>query len=48
MLELKSIISRVVYNFEFATAGPQYEPILAGEAILRSANGINIKLRKRH
>lgn len=46
MLEMKSTISKVLRNFELL-AVPEHEPILASEAILKSANGLLIRLKER-
>lgn len=45
MLEMKSVISKILRNFELLPAIPVYKPILAMEAIFRPTNGVNIRLR---
>lgn len=44
---LKSILSKVLRCFELFSAGADFEPILASEAILKSKNGINLKFKSR-
>ena len=46
MLEMKSIISKIVRNFEM-TATQGYKPILIAELILRSENGVMLNFKKR-
>ncbi|KAF2895540.1 hypothetical protein ILUMI_10634 [Ignelater luminosus] len=46
MLEMKSAISKVLRNFELLEV-PDHKPILASEAILKSANGLLIRLKDR-
>lgn len=45
MMELKVCISSIVKNFKILPSG--IEPILASDLILRSKNGVNIKLLPR-
>lgn len=47
MLEMKSVISKVLRNFEMKL-GTNFEPTLAAEMILRPSNGIVVKLTKRN
>ncbi|XP_063922936.1 cytochrome P450 4c3-like isoform X2 [Zophobas morio] len=47
MLEMKSVISKVLRNFELRPATPEHKLDLIAEAILKSANGINISLKRR-
>ncbi|CAG9824979.1 unnamed protein product [Phaedon cochleariae] len=45
MLEMKSLVSKILRNFVLLPSGDP--PILAAETVLKSANGIQMKLRKR-
>ena len=47
MLELKSVISKVLRHFELSV-GENYEPTLVAEMILRSTNGIILKITPRN
>jgi hypothetical protein len=47
MLEMKSVISKVIRHFELTPAVPRHELILSVETVLRSANGIKVGLKKR-
>lgn len=47
MLEMKVALANIIRDFELSPAGDEYEPILSGEAVLKSVNGINVRLRKR-
>ncbi|KYB27581.1 putative cytochrome P450 4d14-like Protein [Tribolium castaneum] len=47
MLEIKSIVSRVVRCFELRPAEPYHSLVLSAETVLKSANGIKIGIRKR-
>ncbi|EFA04629.1 cytochrome P450-like protein [Tribolium castaneum] len=47
MLEMKSLISKVIRHFELTPANPHHELVLAAETVLKSANGIKIGLRAR-
>lgn len=44
---MKSLISKVVRNFELLPATPTYTLELAAEMILKSVNGIKISLKSR-
>lgn len=46
MLELKATISKVLRNYRLLPV-PGFEPVLVAESILKSANGIRIKLEER-
>lgn len=46
LLEMKSIISKVLRNFELLPV-PDHKPELLMQAVLNSANGICIKLKER-
>lgn len=45
MLEMKSIISRLLKNFELLPLGPEVRPMM--NLILRSANGCHLGLKSR-
>lgn len=45
MLEMKSMISKLLRHYELLPLGPEVIPIM--NLILRSANGIHVGLRKR-
>ncbi|CAG9771867.1 unnamed protein product [Ceutorhynchus assimilis] len=47
MLEMKSILAKVLLNFELLPAIPNVDLILAAETVLISKNGVNIRLKKR-
>ncbi|KAK7874323.1 hypothetical protein R5R35_007797 [Gryllus longicercus] len=46
MLELKSVLAKVVWNFRLLPA-PDFEPELTWELTLQSANGIHVRLQDR-
>lgn len=47
LLELKSLISKVLRNFELFPARPKQDLIMVNEGVLKSANGICIRLKNR-
>lgn len=47
MLEMKSIISKVVRNFHLSITKENEKLILVSELVLRSENGVNISVKKR-
>nr|QZM07478.1 cytochrome P450 monooxygenase CYP4SS3 [Lasioderma serricorne] len=47
MLEMKATVSKVLRKFKLSPATPNEEPILVFEAVLKSANGINLRLEQR-
>lgn len=47
VLVLKSVLSKVLRNYEMFSAGSDFEPLLASEAILKSKNGINLQFKSR-
>lgn len=47
MLEMKCTISKVLRNFQLLPATPEHKLELSSETVLKSKNGINIKLKKR-
>ncbi|KAF5277780.1 hypothetical protein FQR65_LT03760 [Abscondita terminalis] len=47
MLEMKSVISKILRNYELLEV-PGHEPLLSIDVILKSQNGLNIRLKKRY
>jgi cytochrome P450 family 4 len=47
MLELKSVVSKIVRNFELQPAFPVHELQLVAESTLKSANGVKVKMHPR-
>ncbi|KAJ3655748.1 hypothetical protein Zmor_014863 [Zophobas morio] len=47
MLEMKSVISKIIREFKLQPAVPHHDLQLVAETVLKSANGISICLRKR-
>ncbi|VEN40924.1 unnamed protein product [Callosobruchus maculatus] len=47
MLEMKSTLSKVLRNFELHPTNPEHKLIVASEAVLKSTNGVNIRLVER-
>jgi hypothetical protein len=47
MLELKSILSNILRNYEVSLGDPEEKMKLIGELVLRSLHGINVKLERR-
>lgn len=47
MLEMKSLLSKVLRNYEFVE-DPEHEVILTAETVLKSANGIRVGLKRRN
>jgi cytochrome P450 family 4 len=47
MLELKSLLSKLLRNYKFSLGDPEEKMKLIGELVLRSLNGINLKLERR-
>ncbi|XP_044730897.1 cytochrome P450 4d2-like [Chrysoperla carnea] len=47
MYEMKSTLSKVLRHYELCSAGPQFDLKLAMAVILKSLNGVNIKVRPR-
>ncbi|KAJ3656945.1 hypothetical protein Zmor_015989 [Zophobas morio] len=47
MLEMKSIISKIVRHFEIKPTSPRHEVKLSAETVLKSLNGIKVTLKKR-
>lgn len=46
-LEMKSTISKVVRNYELLPLVPKHTPFILSEVILRSDNGVMLKLKNR-
>lgn len=47
MLEMKSVVSKMLRNFELLPAVPEHKVVLNAETVLKSANGVNIQLQLR-
>ncbi|PNF34049.1 Cytochrome P450 4C1 [Cryptotermes secundus] len=47
MLEVKSLLSKLLRNYKFYLGDPEEKMKLNGELVLRSINGINLKLERR-
>lgn len=47
ILELKSMITKVLKNFELELPEKDYEPVVVAELILRPEDGIRLKLKPR-
>lgn len=47
MLEIKSMISKMLRNYVIHSGGPENEVILLAEAVLTSLNGFHLKLSRR-
>ncbi|KAK5646138.1 hypothetical protein RI129_004602 [Pyrocoelia pectoralis] len=47
MLEMKSVISKILRNFELLPSIPEHNPKLTGAIILKSQNGLCVRLKKR-
>jgi hypothetical protein len=47
MLEVKSLLSKLLRNYKFSLGDPEERMKLNGELVLRSINGINLKLERR-
>ncbi|KAF2895443.1 hypothetical protein ILUMI_10730, partial [Ignelater luminosus] len=47
MLDMKSVVSKLLKHYELLPSIPQREPTLAAETILKSSTGINIRLKPR-
>nr|CAI5832394.1 unnamed protein product [Callosobruchus analis] len=48
MLEMKSTLSKILRNFELHPTNPELKLILASEAVLKSTNGVRIRLAERN
>lgn len=47
MLEVKSIVSKLLRNFHIGPPGADYEPIFTSELVFHSLNGMNVVLKER-
>ncbi|KAF2894416.1 hypothetical protein ILUMI_11756, partial [Ignelater luminosus] len=47
MLEMKSVLSELLRNFEILTTNPKHNLEIVAEAVLKSANGICVQLKER-
>ncbi|XP_025831460.1 cytochrome P450 4d2 [Agrilus planipennis] len=48
MLEIKFTLAKFLLNYEVLPAIPEQQPILVTEATLKSANGVNIRIKRRN
>lgn len=48
MLEMKSVISKILRNYELLPSIPHNPPKVIGEIILKSATGVNLRLQRRN
>lgn len=46
MMELKSVICRILRHYELLPV-PNYEPVVLAETIIKSKNGIKLRLKAR-
>lgn len=46
-LEMKSVLSKILRNFQLLPAVPEHKIVLVAELTLKSQNGIKIKLAER-
>lgn len=46
LLEMKSMISKIIRNFELYPTNPPHKLELASEAVLKSINGVKLRLKK--
>lgn len=44
---MKSSLAKILLNFELLPAVPEHKLVLTNETVLKSNNGIKIKLKKR-
>jgi cytochrome P450 family 4 len=47
MLEIKSLLSKIIRNFELSPAYPRQEMILSPENVLKSLNGVRVGIECR-
>ncbi|KAF2888130.1 hypothetical protein ILUMI_18043 [Ignelater luminosus] len=47
MLEMKSVVSKVLRHYELLPSIPESKPALVGETILKSSTGVHIRLKHR-
>jgi hypothetical protein len=47
MLEMKSVISKIVRHFEVHAAIPRHSLELAAETVLKSLSGVKVGLKRR-
>lgn len=46
MLVIKTVLAKIVMSYKISSSDPSHVPVIAAEAIIKSANGIRIKLEK--
>ena len=47
MLEMKATISKILRNFKILPTVPEHKVIISAETVLKSANGMLVRLEKR-
>jgi cytochrome P450 family 4 len=47
MLEIKSLVSKIIRNFELSPAFPRHEMVLSPETVLKSLNGVRVGIKSR-
>lgn len=47
MLELKSVLSKIVKNFEIIVSKKNENIVIAPELVLRTVNGVNLSFKQR-
>lgn len=47
MLEMKSVVSKILRRYELLPSIPDCKPTLVGETVLKSSTGIHIRLKRR-
>lgn len=47
MLEMKTIISKILRHFELTPAIPEHKLDLSSQAVMKSENGVIVQLKKR-
>ncbi|XP_063709291.1 cytochrome P450 4d1-like [Culicoides brevitarsis] len=48
LYEIKTAIVKILQNFELSLADDSFQPIIEGELVLKSQNGIQLKVTQRH
>lgn len=48
MLEMKSVVSKILQHFEISIDGSNSEPVLIAEIVLKCVNGIHLNFKPRN
>lgn len=48
MMEMKTVITKILMKYKLFSTEPKHELKLFNDSILKSANGVFVKLRHRH